>query len=167
MRSGLRFSHSGIIPAYAGNTFNTCKRLPKLQDHPRVCGEHCTVNWPYLAHEGSSPRMRGTRHVEACTGFSIGIIPAYAGNTKSFYGKAVVERDHPRVCGEHISARPSSVLNRGSSPRMRGTLWRSRHSRRRTGIIPAYAGNTHHQDTDLERVGDHPRVCGEHFRTMD
>ena len=31
---------AGIIPAYAGNT--AARRLPRrrLEDHPRVCGEH-------------------------------------------------------------------------------------------------------------------------------
>ena len=30
------------------------------------------------------------------------------------------------------------------------------------GIIPAYAGNTLVVDRQLEPMGDHPRVCGEH-----
>ena len=30
------------------------------------------------------------------------------------------------------------------------------------GIIPAYAGSTHHPTRACSRGGDHPRVCGEH-----
>ena len=55
------------------------------------------------------------------------------------------------------------VFSTGSSPRMRGThdwlldmmCW--------SRIIPAYAGNTRSRSPRRTRVGDHPRVCGEHF----
>ena len=65
--------------------------------------------------------MRGTLSlVHAAEQFD-GIIPAYAGNTKTHGLFANDQRDHPRVCGEHeeLSAVVSDVL--GSSPRMRGT----------------------------------------------
>ena len=72
----------------------------------------------------------------------MGIIPAYAGNTFMMFGDAQVGGDHPRVCGEHHACHPDAVPDRGSSPRMRGTLVRSLAEPRRMGIIPAYAGNT-------------------------
>ncbi len=31
-----------------------------------------------------------------------------------------------------------------------------------TGITPAYAGSTVFKVVACDRVGDHPRVCGEH-----
>ena len=34
---------------------------------------------------------------------------------------------------------------------------------RDTGIIPAYAGNTDQARLHIQRDGDHPRVCGEHY----
>ena len=36
----LRGRQDGIIPAYAGNTQQTCSFLRPRRDHPRVCGEH-------------------------------------------------------------------------------------------------------------------------------
>ena len=33
-----------------------------------------------------------------------------------------------------------------------------------TGIIPAYAGNTHGSPNGLMGGGDHPRICGEHIK---
>ena len=45
---------------------------------------------------------------------------------------------------------------------MRGTPLIVCHSTPFTGIIPAYAGNTHRMNQRAARHGDHPRVCGEH-----
>ena len=50
----------------------------------------------------------------------------------------------------------------GSSPRMRGTRLKILTDWTRHGIIPAYAGNTYVERIDVDLVGDHPRVCGEH-----
>ena len=71
-----------------------------------------------------------------------GIIPAYAGNTDEERADADEHGDHPRVCGEHVLRQERFLAMAGSSPRMRGTQLHSLHSRRRIGIIPAYAGNT-------------------------
>ena len=113
---------------------------------------------------GSSPRMRGTQsHCRPCM-MRTGIIPAYAGNTRSAYCNAFSFRDHPRVCGEHQHVRYILAVRLGSSPRMRGTLQTLSSCARLTGIIPAYAGNTGWEFGHVEDIGDHPRVCGEHIR---
>ena len=57
-------------------------------------------------------------------------------------------------------------LSWGSSPRMRGTQSRCRPCMRRTGIIPAYAGNTRPALARRSIARDHPRVCGEHSSRM-
>ena len=46
---------------------------------------------------------------------------------------------------------------------MRGTLIPHLRRAGRTGIIPAYAGNTGFRALPRLRCGDHPRVCGEHL----
>ena len=50
-----------IIPAYAGSTIQANANRVRLGDHPRVCGEHMSMdaNWP--EYIGSSPRMRGAQ----------------------------------------------------------------------------------------------------------
>ena len=84
---------AGIIPAYAGNTFDWVDlRGFAPQDHPRVCGEHGMEGPGYDSRGGSSPRMRGTQsatHEVVNTG---GIIPAYAGNTLRDYSNFVVSK---------------------------------------------------------------------------
>ena len=57
--AGHRHCGRGLIPAWAGKTWNTGIRIVPSWAHPRVGGEndrHCTVRSPVL---GSSPRGRG------------------------------------------------------------------------------------------------------------
>ena len=91
-----------------------------------------------------------------------GIIPAYAGNTRTSGSRMIGMGDHPRVCGEHKVDDSTGEGAWGSSPRMRGTLRRAFRKFRRLGIIPAYAGNTQPVSPCRQCNRDHPRVCGEH-----
>ncbi len=73
---------------------------------------------------------------------------------------------HPRVCGEHRDARRAERPADGSSPRVRGTLWRGSPSGWKGRFIPACAGNTwrfHHRG---RKLAVHPRVCGEHSASI-
>ena len=156
----------GIIPAYAGNTnypiFSACNR----RDHPRVCGEHDFDQLAGFRRQGSSPRMRGTPGGRAVGRCHPGIIPAYAGNTWWLSPSLVGNRDHPRVCGEHNKLRAVFGVPAGSSPRMRGTLFRLSAILKHAGIIPAYAGNTWWLSPSVIGNRDHPRVCGEHSKRL-
>ena len=157
-----RLALHGIIPAYAGNTCETCEGSSDGGDHPRVCGEHAMVSATALAVRGSSPRMRGTQSRCRPCMRRTGIIPAYAGNTRGGSNATADIRDHPRVCGEHTSRNSSRRRMTGSSPRMRGTRHRRSVRSLRAGIIPAYAGNTASCRVWSAASRDHPRVCGEH-----
>ena len=106
--------------------------------------------------------MRGTPAIHVVAQIFLRIIPAYAGNTRSHMCMSCVVRDHPRVCGEHRLDSIEKELATGSSPRMRGTLHVVPIAQDRSGIIPAYAGNTIVGEYFVEDNGDHPRVCGEH-----
>ena len=132
------------------------------RDHPRVCGEHLEVGTPFRHTLGSSPRMRGTPEDLPEDSFVLGIIPAYAGNTRIVSSPFRRIWDHPRVCGEHETLPHVQLDIEGSSPRMRGTPAITPPSVRLTGIIPAYAGNTNSVSHTIGTSGDHPRVCGEH-----
>ena len=161
-----RHQPTGIIPAYAGNTGISNLLRENCRDHPRVCGEHNGVQAILTTDKGSSPRMRGTHGLSTSAKCNGGIIPAYAGNTYWKLHELYVRRDHPRVCGEHPIFDRWPVRVTGSSPRMRGTPELQRHHRRNFGIIPAYAGNTALIRHYEQNLGDHPRVCGEHLKTV-
>ena len=160
---GLKpFLGAGIIPACAGNTVRGHDLVVHHRDHPRVCGEHWAVFRAIMRLAGSSPRVRGTLAFVPLAVFHRGIIPACAGNTRWCPGRSADDGDHPRVCGEHCMAVASLVDVSGSSPRVRGTLWRVVCYVRGRGIIPACAGNTTECSREYRDTRDHPRVCGEH-----
>ena len=157
-----RADHEGIIPACAGNTRTPRGFRTGRRDHPRVCGEHSPHDLPGAPHQGSSPRVRGTRPHRPRWHSGQGIIPACAGNTWTEGLRPGDAGDHPRVCGEHAPPLACLFDARGSSPRVRGTLRRRRRARAEIGIIPACAGNTSRPASRWSWGRDHPRVCGEH-----
>ena len=144
---GVECAITGIIPAYAGNTFIPRSINIFSQDHPRICGEHIAKNLTTGEVKGSSPHMRGTRIRPPEYARTLGIIPAYAGNTPPCPGRAAIHWDHPRICGEHVQTADCEGVQAGSSPHMRGTLSQCGGAQHVHGIIPAYAGNTMTRDS--------------------
>ena len=112
----------GIIPACAGGTSRPPCWTPYRRDHPRMCGEHCSVLELMVALAG--------------------IIPACAGSTHLQFYNRLPPRDHPRMSGEHLAESSPSPTNQGSSPHVRGALSLGVVDSGATGIIPACAGST-------------------------
>ena len=152
----------GIIPACAGNTPRQWRWCPCRRDHPRMRGEHAAGWIRDKVGEGSSPHARGTLMLATTSVERQGIIPACAGNTDWQPRLACNAGDHPRMRGEHTAPGPDSVSVQGSSPHARGTLPPYVSHKPSTGIIPACAGNTCVPWLTPVRVGDHPRMRGEH-----
>ncbi len=96
-----------FIPAPAGNAAAIVPPRSSAAVHPRACGERIRVIPSGVVHDGSSPRLRGTRTGTEVAGGFDRFIPAPAGNAN----------------GHHQGTRSQS----GSSPRLRGT-----HARRRS-----------------------------------
>ena len=96
-----------------------------IRDHPRACGEHTMSDRNSQPSLGSSPRMRGTHTFVQINKVTEGIIPAHAGNTITASWHSSPTWDHPRACGEHSAFAFCSALLAGSSPRMRGTPYRT------------------------------------------
>ena len=91
---------------------------------------------------GSSPHTRGAPPPAVESHLHGGIIPAYAGSTKSRNTGHSRASDHPRIRGEHFAAAGSNFFPAGSSPHTRGARGDSRRQVVGGGIIPAYAGST-------------------------
>ena len=66
------------------------------------------------------------------------------------------------MCGEHLRLGFLLGLLGGSSPHVRGTLFKYRIRVLVDGIIPACAGNTCRLSNGYLIAWDHPRMCGEH-----
>ena len=75
----------------------------------------------------------------------------------------IVLGDHPRMCGEHLVAMALSATWPGSSPHVRGAHLVAIGQCPDLGIIPACAGSTSGTSCAVFVLGDHPRMCGEHF----
>ena len=71
-------------------------------------------------------------------------------------------RDHPRIRGEHLDRSVWAVRAAGSSPHTRGAPCPHVRSPPAYRIIPAYAGSTRPWRPCRHRLGDHPRIRGEH-----
>ena len=173
-----------IIPACAGNTSSIMPAPQRPWDHPRLCGEHLPCSAVKNTSLGSSPLMRGAQTALTGGRLELGIIPACAGSTHRRRLMGWLAGDHPRLCGEHLSARAVSRIGSGSSPLVRGALAASVLASSLRGIIPACAGsiqrpaastsarpehptcagNTSPISLASRRSRDHPSLCGEHKR---
>ena len=132
----------GIIPACAGSTPWPTLAVSCAGDHPRMCGEHGTRQCDPTRMEGSSPHVRGAPSMVLDVGTNIGIIPACAGSTGREGRAGGLQRDHPRMCGEHSVGGAGGLSVGGSSPHVRGARLSGYYLSWRSGIIPACAGST-------------------------
>ena len=151
-----------IIPAYAGSTVRRASSTWSTADHPRIRGEHGVGHDEAVVDGGSSPHTRGARWTFAAMATRPRIIPAYAGSTRAPAWARGPAPDHPRIRGEHGLVRRRDPHLPGSSPHTRGAPDQLDVPRLDLRIIPAYAGSTGAPPKAGARLGDHPRIRGEH-----
>ena len=110
---------------------------------------------------GSSPHTRGARPPGLHCRCIVGIIPAYAGSTSRPSGGCDMDRDHPRIRGEHAALDVEGLAALGSSPHTRGALQSRMRAPRQPRIIPAYAGSTSGSSLKIPlRPGSSPHTRG-------
>ena len=98
------YSADRITPADAGKTVVFLFYTTMCRDHPRGCGENPVsevLEPPFL---GSPPRMRGKPMLLISLPPEVGITPADAGKTLTAYKSSSSYQDHPRGCGENVTA---------------------------------------------------------------
>ena len=135
-----------FIPALAGNMQCCACNTDLWPVHPRACGEHEILR-------------KGRREV-------LWFIPALAGNMCYHHTRNPERSVHPRACGEHDRRDGVTILNAGSSPRLRGTCCITLTGSSINRFIPALAGNMIESVIRLTPVAVHPRACGEHAESM-
>ena len=156
-----------ITPAYAGKRLYTKRLQPETGDHPRLCGEKSSVEYPARCEEGSPPPMRGKVRVGEAYSRAYRITPAYAGKSSIVSPSSAVDWDHPRLCGEKENNYRLIVSVKGSPPPMRGKACHKRKFRRGIRITPAYAGKSRYFVSGRRDRRDHPRLCGEKLNRLE
>ena len=111
-----------ITPAYAGKREQIAQNAPRIEDHPRLCGEKSHSRKTACNQVGSPPPMRGKASQEQPKILLQRITPAYAGKSSSKLPNSDSARDHPRLCGEKLSDMGKKALSAGSPPPMRGKV---------------------------------------------
>ncbi len=149
-----------LIPARAGRTSFRGKPRRAWGAHPRSCGADVVLTGKRRARPGSSPLVRGGRHVGPEVSHVPGLIPARAGRTSSMRHWPRQSPAHPRSCGADVTwlAYASQVC--GSSPLVRGGLLSFCYGPLVAGLIPARAGRTLDRFPFRACPRAHPRSCG-------
>ena len=150
-----------LIPAWAGKTPSWRRSIAASPAHPRVGGENGAAGVPVAWVSGSSPRGRGKPKAKLVHCYVTGLIPAWAGKTRSSNRPRLRGWAHPRVGGENRTAPRAMRLHSGSSPRGRGKRRQALAYRPSCGLIPAWAGKTAQSPEPGSRRAAHPRVGGE------
>ena len=130
-------------------------------DHPRACGEKCPMCQWRRSLKGSPPRMRGKVPGSASGHPAPRITPAHAGKSIRQAAQRLLDRDHPRACGEKAYSLVINGSEWGSPPRMRGKAGQKGLPFLQKGITPAHAGKSQLVCRFVLALGDHPRACGE------
>ena len=131
-----------ITPAYAGKSSGTEWGFRTDWDHPRLCGEKQNLRLFVLYHRGSPPPMRGKVPKSLTCQIANRITPAYAGKRNHWQKKTLLQKDHPRLCGEKFFLPDKSGTFAGSPPPMRGKASGSFGDCAKFRITPAYAGKS-------------------------
>ena len=156
-----------ITPAGAGKTFSLICQLPRLQDHPRRCGENITSMLLLPATIGSPPQVRGKLDIDEATGGRIGITPAGAGKTPTLTGFIGAGWDHPRRCGENRMWQELQQGREGSPPQVRGKRKSRQSCLRKRRITPAGAGKTGACCRYRTAEQDHPPGAGKTYPALE
>ena len=170
-----RLAHVGrrrrLIPAHAGKTRHTWERSQSRPAHPRSRGENLAVFAGHAASGGSSPLTRGKRLSSLSLWGPLGLIPAHAGKTHTYWHRVGPRSAHPRSRGENSPAIPSLFRRSGSSPLTRGKPRRGDKLVDAGRLIPAHAGKTlwgrfrrlvrpaHPRSRGENAVGPFPAAC--------
>ncbi|CAH2603741.1 conserved protein of unknown function [Rhodovastum atsumiense] len=157
---GGRGVAAGSIPAWAGEPSHLCSSQFLSRVHPRVGGGAQDGGGGAVEIQGPSPRGRGSPVRTSDTSEGLRSIPAWAGEPAVARNPGRQVQVHPRVGGGAAGRLLPQSLGRGPSPRGRGSRAFMVPPVRRSGSIPAWAG----EPLSLEPVTlwgrVHPRVGG-------
>ena len=135
-----RAVRSGPIPACAGEPKAQPESFCPQGAYPRMRGGTAATRLALPSQMGLSPHARGNRFFVHALLHSLGPIPACAGEPFLFTRKVDLARAYPRMRGGTRPSKPLWLWSMGLSPHARGNQCAGAHRKRRSGPIPACAG---------------------------
>ena len=151
-----------VQPRACGERSASRCRRSRRTVQPRACGERLGNSLALYLRRGSSPRVRGTR--AALIEAPLASVHPRACGEPVYRRGSLRSPVHPRACGEHGSRQRRTADRVGSSPRVRGTRYRS-PATTAARFIPARAGNRRRSALSLRLAsGSSPRVRGTRAR---
>ena len=151
------------IPAGAGEPPHRGPRRGWRRVDPRVCGGAEVAHRGGDGAAGRSPRVRGSRRLNAAGLGHRGSIPACAGEPARPTQGRPLKRVDPRVCGGAVRCAVCGDRIWGRSPRVRGSRGTTTTTQTTVGSIPACAGEPRRVAYPINCCGVDPRVCGGAF----
>ena len=133
-------SSPGTIPALAGEPGCRIGRRVDRGYYPRARGGTRHQASDEMVKAGLSPRSRGNRSIRLILRSYSGTIPALAGEPCVSRGLSGNLRDYPRARGGTSAICTRHRLIEGLSPRSRGNRIDALRDGKRSGTIPALAG---------------------------
>ncbi len=150
-----------FIPAHAGNSIKSALRMHCSAVYPRSRGELQFKISGSCNAAGLSPLTRGTRKHGIQFDDVARFIPAHAGNSPRQTLRGVKPPVYPRSRGELDAGSSFRMRSHGLSPLTRGTHEKLRDEMAVIRFIPAHAGNSPRQSTQLPMKSVYPRSRGE------
>ena len=132
----------GSPPQVRGKRRGYTYSLHQKRITPAGAGKTVTDTYHPHIHAGSPPQVRGKQAAESCQAAMLRITPAGAGKTFRIPLAVRPSKDHPRRCGENLSAIFRAAPDLGSPPQVRGKLVIHAECVLVQGITPAGAGKT-------------------------
>ena len=148
------------IPASAGEPFLTVFSGFGTGVYPRECGGTNTQTYVTNQRAGLSPRVRGNRRACMPSEGAKRSIPASAGEPNHLRAIEKGIEVYPRECGGTSIRQPGKFEGAGLSPRVRGNRTTKPSETRRSGSIPASAGEPDHYENGNYVGWVYPRECG-------
>ena len=150
----------GCIPASAGESTDAIRDVRVARVHPRERGGIVSVVPTRKTSVGASPRARGNPTTTLFFDGLNGCIPASAGESRGPCTCRGRRRVHPRERGGIYARSGLRLREGGASPRARGNLNVAVAWVRRTGCIPASAGESAPRRARRPDPWVHPRERG-------
>ena len=139
--------------------------IAHVRVQPRPCGEYYYKRGYIENSAGSTPPVRGICELRGYKRYVRRFNPARAGNIFFAMRRLDLRQVQPRPCGEYLQGEASSMVEKGSTPPVRGISGLVNYVIDCHRFNPARAGNIHVAYQLYKCIQVQPRPCGEYINS--